>query len=299
MQKDRKLTPWLDTDLAPIAGEEWRDVVGYEGIYNVSNYGRVKSLKRPNSVGKTVPERVLRYRIHPKSRDSAVMLYADTVAKTLTVMVLVAEAFSIKKAANEVYIHKNKNLSDNRVHNIIVGSRSESCLLDRQVGGWLTSTKPVGTGSKNRAADHLAAFGIFKDGELVAKRCKTCLIELPLTQYQRTGGILVHTCKTCAASAAGVKEIGKGAYYKALSNAGLRKCSRCDAVKPLEEFGKDKNAALGRKRRCKACTRKAPEPTRPRPARRSHRRLAAGVPGQVAGAPSLGDAPPRLADEAL
>lgn len=29
-----------------IAGEEWRDVVGYEGIYMVSNIGRVKTIKR-------------------------------------------------------------------------------------------------------------------------------------------------------------------------------------------------------------------------------------------------------------
>ena len=25
--------------------EEWRDVVGYEGLYQVSNLGRIKSLK--------------------------------------------------------------------------------------------------------------------------------------------------------------------------------------------------------------------------------------------------------------
>lgn len=28
-------------------GEEWRDVIGYEGLYAVSNYGRIVSLSRP------------------------------------------------------------------------------------------------------------------------------------------------------------------------------------------------------------------------------------------------------------
>ena len=26
--------------------EEWRDIKGYEGLYQVSNYGRVKSLRK-------------------------------------------------------------------------------------------------------------------------------------------------------------------------------------------------------------------------------------------------------------
>lgn len=30
----------------PIVGEEWRDVVGYEGMYLVSNKGRVRSVRR-------------------------------------------------------------------------------------------------------------------------------------------------------------------------------------------------------------------------------------------------------------
>ena len=27
---------------------EWRDIIGYEGIYAISDYGEVKSLKRKN-----------------------------------------------------------------------------------------------------------------------------------------------------------------------------------------------------------------------------------------------------------
>lgn len=37
-------------DLAPLLNEEFRDIVGYEGLYQISNYGRVKSLKIRNSV---------------------------------------------------------------------------------------------------------------------------------------------------------------------------------------------------------------------------------------------------------
>ena len=40
--------------------EEWRDVVGYEGRYQVSSMGRVKSLERKDCLGRTVKERILK-----------------------------------------------------------------------------------------------------------------------------------------------------------------------------------------------------------------------------------------------
>ncbi len=36
-----------------LEGEEWRDVIGYEGLYMVSSYGRVVSLERKVSNGKS------------------------------------------------------------------------------------------------------------------------------------------------------------------------------------------------------------------------------------------------------
>ena len=40
--------------------EEWRDVVGYEGRYQISSMGRVKSLERKDCLGRTVKERILK-----------------------------------------------------------------------------------------------------------------------------------------------------------------------------------------------------------------------------------------------
>lgn len=34
-----------------LANEEWRDVIGYEGLYQVSNLGRVKSLHKYGKQG--------------------------------------------------------------------------------------------------------------------------------------------------------------------------------------------------------------------------------------------------------
>lgn len=37
---------WKNLSLKDLPNEEWRDVIGYEGSYMVSNLGRVKSLDR-------------------------------------------------------------------------------------------------------------------------------------------------------------------------------------------------------------------------------------------------------------
>lgn len=43
-----------------IQTEEFRDIPGYEGIYQVSNLGRVKSLSRIDSTGRRQKERILK-----------------------------------------------------------------------------------------------------------------------------------------------------------------------------------------------------------------------------------------------
>ena len=46
--------------------EQWKDITGFEGIYQISSTGRIKSLKRvvPTWNGtKTIPERILKLKI--------------------------------------------------------------------------------------------------------------------------------------------------------------------------------------------------------------------------------------------
>lgn len=102
--------------------EIWKDISGYEGIYQVSNFGRVKSLERHNvnSVRqlRIVKEKYLKvfynlfdYRI--------VSLYCKSKgAKTHTIHRLVAEAF-IPNPENKAQInHINGIRNDNRIENL-------------------------------------------------------------------------------------------------------------------------------------------------------------------------------------
>lgn len=93
--------------------EIWRDVVGYEGLYKVSNRGRVKSLNY-EGLGK---EEFLK--LSPdKHGYMRVYLYKDKKRKTCQVHRLVAEAFIPNPNKLPDVNHKNENPRINDISNL-------------------------------------------------------------------------------------------------------------------------------------------------------------------------------------
>ena len=90
--------------------EIWKDIDGYEGLYQVSNKGHVKSLKW----GK---ERILRPVID-RYGYYYIMLYNDSVRKHFKLHRLVAQAF-IPNPENKPQVnHKDENKLNNCVNNL-------------------------------------------------------------------------------------------------------------------------------------------------------------------------------------
>ena len=92
--------------------EIWRDIVGYEGLYQVSNLGRVKSLGN----NKTRKEKVLK----PETINGylRVCLFKEKKGKHILVHRLVADAF-IPNIDNKPYIdHIDGNPKNNIIDNI-------------------------------------------------------------------------------------------------------------------------------------------------------------------------------------
>ena len=87
---------------------EWKDVVGYEGKYMVSNDGLVKSLYR-NKIIKGEKTRVGYIRVS---------LYDKTCAKHVSVHRLVAEAFIPNPNKYTIVNHKDENRANNTVENL-------------------------------------------------------------------------------------------------------------------------------------------------------------------------------------
>jgi hypothetical protein len=101
--------------------EIWKDVVGYEGLYRVSSFGRVFG--------------VIRDKIRKPSKISGgylgVDFYKDGVGKSRTVHSVMAEAFIDKdyRLKGLVVNHKNFKRDDNRLQNLEVISQRENANL--------------------------------------------------------------------------------------------------------------------------------------------------------------------------
>lgn len=119
--------------------EIWKDVPGYEGLYQVSNMGRVKSLARTrdmNLPGRNkpapVPERILRY---GKSLGyQNVTLSKNGAVERIRVHKLVAMTFIPNPRFCTQINHKNGDKHDNRVENLEWCTPKENIRHARETG---------------------------------------------------------------------------------------------------------------------------------------------------------------------
>lgn len=95
--------------------EKWVDIKGYEGLYQVSNFGRVKSLgrwKQNHGKKQYISEKIKAQRIDPQGY-SMVDLYKDNKSKTRRIHRLVAENFIENPFNKETVNHKNGDKRNN------------------------------------------------------------------------------------------------------------------------------------------------------------------------------------------
>ena len=111
------------------APEIYVDIPGYEGYYQVSNYGNVKSLDRviKEKTGKTqtIKGRVLKQRINPGGYYYVELSKNGTKA-TFAIHQLVAQAFLDNPENKPIVNHINGIKTDNNVNNLEWATYSEN-----------------------------------------------------------------------------------------------------------------------------------------------------------------------------
>jgi hypothetical protein len=102
-----------------MAEEIWKDIIGYEGFYQVSNFGRVKSFyNNRHGVGS---ERILKQGFYNRGRTNnykIVVLAKNKKHTTKTVHRLVATAFLDNFTNKPCINHKDGNTSNNFAFNL-------------------------------------------------------------------------------------------------------------------------------------------------------------------------------------
>ena len=105
--------------------EEWRDIEGYEGVYQVSNEGRVKSLERDvvkEWKGKPyishLKEKILELEEYDKYGHLRITPCKNGILEYKTIHQLVAKAFIPNPNGYTDVHHKDHNPSNNRVENL-------------------------------------------------------------------------------------------------------------------------------------------------------------------------------------
>ena len=97
--------------------EIWKDIPEFEGLYQASNLGRVKSLERIDARGHRVKEKILKPTINHKGYYK-VPLCKNSKVKKCSVHRLVYEAFNGQIPEGLQVNHINEIKTDNRLENL-------------------------------------------------------------------------------------------------------------------------------------------------------------------------------------
>ena len=160
--------------------EEWRDVVGYEGLYQVSDQGRVKSLERKVSHwrgGERIQKECILKPDVSKDGYLRAGLWAGGKRKWLRIHRLVCEAFHENHDNKPQVNHINEDKTDNR-----------ACNLE-----WATARENSNFGTRNERlgkAQSKPVAQYAQDGELIKVWQSTNEVE------RQTGFSHGYICKT-------------------------------------------------------------------------------------------------------
>lgn len=150
--------------------EIWKDVKGFEGLYQVSLFGQVKSLNYRRRKG---VEHILSIRYAHKQRLSTLILYRDGVMYPVSVNRLVAETFINGVNMNYDIIHKDGNYKNNSVNNLEVSTKKHG-LRDQTVYCLDKGTKEV-EGVYKDQREAVSVFDVTPSAinHCIHKMCKT------------------------------------------------------------------------------------------------------------------------------
>ena len=136
--------------------EIWRDTPSLPPGYQASNWGRVRSWRKPGRARERFREAPRFRKVVPNSKSghSTMMFVVDGKYVSRYVHHLVLEAFGIPRTGTEVR-HLNGKDFDNHLKNLCWGTRRENVADQRKHGTWAYGEKNAGAKLTNARADQI------------------------------------------------------------------------------------------------------------------------------------------------
>lgn len=132
--------------------EEWRDIKGYEGKYQVSNLGNIRGLDRKDNIGRPVKGKMISQGTQ-KNGYVTVKLRFNGIQKTFRVHRIVADAFCDNPNNLPEVNHIDEDKKNNRASNL----------------EWCTRryNNSYGSGIEKRKSKYSYQCAQLKDGEVI------------------------------------------------------------------------------------------------------------------------------------
>ena len=113
--------------------EIWKDIKGYEGLYQISNYGNLKSLPKLIFINRYTKIKILSDRIDGNGYKH-VLLYKNKKSKSFKIHKLVTDHFIENKNNKKEINHKDGNKLNNYFQNLEWCTHSENIKHSFRIG---------------------------------------------------------------------------------------------------------------------------------------------------------------------
>lgn len=122
-----------------LINEIWKDITGYEGLYQVSSFGRVKSLIKKDSNGRIWPENIIKTYISNYGYENVTFTIKGNRTPVFKLHRLVAQSFIDNPDNKSTVNHKDGNKLNNRLDNLEWATHNEQMSHAKNTG--LLATK--------------------------------------------------------------------------------------------------------------------------------------------------------------
>jgi hypothetical protein len=192
-QKSIEIPIYKNLSLVDLEGEEWIDCIGYDGMYHVSNRGRVKSLarwrKRGTGYGIT-KEKILKLQVDKKSSSIRVSLCKESIGCLYIISRLVFFSFNynIENLPEYYIIHKDNDYTNNELDNLKIGTLKDSANLTFNNGKW----NHLKLGNPNVSSYRKENY-VYENNIIVGLKCNNCNENKDILLFKKHRNV----CKQC------------------------------------------------------------------------------------------------------